>query len=275
MNYIGITFNAGENQIELLIAFLDASGYEGFQQNDNGLIAYIAETKFQKEVLDRILRNTGLPEISYTVNTIKEQNWNAIWEKNFQPVQVAEFCRIRAPFHSADKKVRFDIVIEPKMSFGTGHHETTQLMIECMQKMELKNKRVLDMGCGTGILAILASLMDASEVIGVDIDERACQNSLENAHRNNVNTIRFIKGDIDQVAHLKFEVILANIKRNVLLQHIRYYFAMLKKEGYLLLSGILNTDFDAIYKEISAYGYTLIQRKEINNWLALLFRQNN
>ncbi len=275
MNYIEIHFKVKPHQQEVLIAFLDIKGFEGFQVTKTGLTAYMTESLFNKKVLSDILNINALSGIKYHVNVIEEQNWNTIWESNFQPVYIDNFCYIRAPFHEPDTKVDYEIVIEPKMSFGTGHHETTRLMIEFMRDIPVKKKKVLDMGCGTGILSILAAKMDAALVTAVDIDKWAYSNATENARKNNIGSIQFIQGDIDAVRQNKYDVILANINRNILMLYIKHYARMLTTSGFLIISGILIQDLDYFLEKSSAEGLRLINKRDMENWLSLLFVQNN
>lgn len=247
MNYIQYTFTVSppEPGSDILIALLADMGFESFSASDTGFEAYVQE-ECDNEAEIRLLQFDDFT-VSYTRNLIPKTNWNEEWEKNFTPVYVDDLVCIRANFHTKSETAKYDIVITPKMSFGTGHHDTTWLMSKTMFTIDLKNKSVLDMGCGTGILAILARQMGASPVLGIDIDDWSIENSVENAEVNNTADISFRKGDASLLtATPTFDVILANINKNVLKKDMPVYYAALKQKGVLLLSGFFMADVEEL-----------------------------
>ena len=253
---------------DILIAELGEVGFESFVENEAGLLAYILKSDWKESLLDDlfVLQNADF-EIKWTNKEIEQQNWNEEWEKNFHPIVVGEKCMVRAPFHKAIE-VDYDIVIEPKMSFGTGHHETTHMMLQHILDNDFQGKSVLDMGCGTGVLAILAKKRGAGETEAIDIDEWCFLNTQENVERNDCSDIKAFQGDSSLLKDKKFDVILANINRNILLEDIPVYVDCLKKEGTLFLSGFYLEDLDAISSKCDAYGLEFEKNLEKNNWVA-------
>ena len=237
---------------EIVIALLSDYGFESFADTEKGFSAYIPEKNFDIATFEalEIFSNKEI-RITYALNKIPEQNWNAIWETNFEPVLIGSECYIRAPFHPVLAGIRYEIIIEPKMSFGTGHHETTHMMSVLLMEQNVCGKDVLDMGCGTAVLAILAKKMGASEVMAVDNDEWAFSNAIENIERNHVSEIRVMHGDAALIGAQQFDLILANINRNVLLSDIPAYASALKKGGTLLLSGFYESDVLQITKKLN------------------------
>ncbi len=275
MNYISYTFEiksktlAVQTAMEILIAELGAVGFESFTEKENGLIAYIQKKDWFEGVLDDIqLLQSDEVVITYDMEEIEPVNWNSEWEKNFEPIQVDGLVSIRAPFHE-DPHLKYDIVIEPKMSFGTGHHETTHLMIQHLMNIDLKGKSVLDMGCGTGILAIFAEMKGASKLDAIDIDSWCYENSMENVDRNKCKNISVYEGDASLLQDKKYDVIIANINRNILLQDIRVYAKILNKNGILLLSGFYTEDIPVIEKEAKNNHLKLVKKLARNNWAGL------
>ena len=210
--------------------------------------------------------------IQYTKNEVEQTNWNAEWEKNFKPIQVDDLVSIRAPFHE-NPHLKYDIVIVPKMSFGTGHHETTHMMVQHLLALDLENKKVLDMGCGTGILAIFAEMKGANPVDAIDIDAWCYENSLENIARNNCSHITVFEGDSALLIDKKYDVIIANINRNILLEDMNIYANCLHENGVLLLSGFYQEDISMIDAEVSKYNLKLESFIERNNWVALKYNK--
>ena len=271
--YIAYTFTVlpKEPATEILIAELGSIGFESFVENEKGVVAYIQEKDWNQNILDDIfVLNSEEFSISYQKETIRQTNWNREWEKNFNPIAVDGLVSIRAPFHE-NPKLKYDIVIEPKMSFGTGHHETTHMMIQHLLELDLKNKKVLDMGCGTGILAIFAEMKGAYEIDAIDIDNWCYQNSIENCERNNCKNIKVFEGDARLLVNKKYDLIIANINRNILLNDIKTYVKNLNEEGVLLLSGFYKEDISVIEDETSKYGLYLTKSLERNNWVALKY----
>jgi len=271
--YISYTFKVSpkEPATEILIAELGEVGFESFVENENGVEAFIQKTDWNSHVLDDIyVLNSKEFEISYEMQEIEQTNWNIEWEKNFNSIQVDGLVSIRAPFHE-NPNLKYDIVIEPKMSFGTGHHETTHMMVQHLLALDVAGKKVLDMGCGTGILAIFAEMKGAKPIDAIDIDNWCYQNSLENMERNNCKYIAVFEGDASLLKNKKYEVIIANINRNILLNDMHIYADCLNKKGVILLSGFYKEDIPVIDAEVSKYGLKLDKQIERNNWVALKY----
>lgn len=278
MEYIALhlTFcNAGEEEIGLLSAVLDELKYEGITECEDGVIAYIPKSLFDKDSLTAALDTYGdsLCIKEWETKIVEEQNWNQVWESNFDPVVIDERCVIRAPFHEAFDAYEHIITIEPKMAFGTGHHETTSLIVKEMLDMDWEGKKVLDMGCGTGILAILAHKLGAKEILGIDIDKWATDNTLENAKKNRAE-LEIRLGGVEQIPAMEFDVILANINRNILMDQVKAYSKALKPKGQLIISGILKTDVQDITNTFEQNGLAFIKEKEKGNWSMLAFLRN-
>jgi ribosomal protein L11 methyltransferase len=263
--------NPKEPATEILIAELAFAGFESFVENDSGLLAYIQQKDWNENLLDiiQILKSTDF-DISYRKNTIEQTNWNKEWETNFESIQVDEIVSIRAPFHK-NPYLKYDIVIEPKMSFGTGHHETTHMMLQHLIELNLENKKVLDMGCGTGILAIFSELKGARDIDAIDIDEWCYENSIENCQRNDCKNINVYQGDATLLVEKKYDIIIANINRNILLMDIKTYVNCLNEKGILLLSGFYEEDIPVIDAEARQYKLKLEKIIERNNWVALKY----
>jgi len=254
--------------VDILIAQLGYIGFESFVENETGFLAYIAEQDFTENILEEVqlFNNTDF-KISYSSKKIAQQNWNSEWEKNFQPIKVDNRCIVRAPFHEKEQ-VDYDIVIEPKMSFGTGHHETTHMMLQHILDSDFTGKSVLDMGCGTGILAIMAEMKGATAIDAIDIDNWCYLNSIENVTRNNCTKIKVFEGDSGMLVNKKYNVIIANINRNVLLKDMATYAACLKDEGLLFLSGFYTEDLVMITNTCKELGLKFEKNIEKNNWVA-------
>jgi len=273
--YIGYYFTVKPEQqpaTEILIAELGYAGFESFVETEEGVTAYIQKDEWNANILDdiQILKSEEF-DISYTFDEIEQTNWNEEWEKNFNPIVVDNACAVRAPFH--DKfDVAYDIIIEPKMSFGTGHHETTHMMIQHILKNDFKDKSVLDMGCGTGVLAILAEMRGATKLEAIDIDNWCYLNSLENVERNNCKNISVFEGEASLLKGKSFNSIIANINRNILLNDIKTYAGCLTENGSLFLSGFYQEDIPIIEAECEKYNLKLADQLERNNWVALHFK---
>lgn len=271
--YIGYTFKVEPFQpgTEILIAELGYAGFESFVETPDGVIAYIQVGDHSESILESIyILNSSEFEITYNFETIEQTNWNAEWEKNFNPIVVGDQCAIRAPFHDPFD-VKYDIIIEPKMSFGTGHHETTHMMIEHVLASDFTKKSVLDMGCGTGVLAILAMKKGASRVEAIDIDNWCYLNSLENISRNDCDQITVLEGDASLLEGKRFDVIIANINRNILLNDLSTYVACLNKNASLFLSGFYDSDFELVQESCENLGLKFETKRTRNNWVALKF----
>lgn len=271
MNYIAYHFQIDpkEEFTEILLAELSLYDFETFEETEQGLSAYIQEDLDKEDVVSKLnlLHNTEV-KITYQKEKVETINWNEKWEKNFPPIEVGSTCMVRAPFHEK-KEVEFDIVIEPKMSFGTGHHATTYQMIELILEEDWHNKKVLDMGCGTGVLGILSYLKGAKKVTYIDIDEWCIENTEENLVRNQVKG-KVILGGAEKI-DTNFDVILANINRNILLRDIATYASYLNKNGQIYFSGFYKVDLPIIKDEADKQGLTFVKNLEKEDWVAAKF----
>lgn len=256
----------------VLIAQLAEQGYESFVETDDGVLAYaqVSEINPEDPIRQTFLVNENKEvAFSWTSNIIKQQNWNAEWESQFDPVFVEDYLTILAPFH--DRSVAKGMLIEimPKMSFGTGHHQTTWMMTKALFEMQSIPEKVLDMGTGTGVLAIVAEKLGASDILAVDIEDWSVENTIENAERNNCMNIRSTCGDIDQVSDTDFDLILANINKNVLKAHLPSYAKALKKGGMLFLSGFFQSDVDEMVGVAKSSGFEKLRILNKDNWAAI------
>lgn len=257
---------------EILIAELGFAGFESFVETEDGVLAYIQKEEWRETLLDeiQILKSSEF-SIKHTQKEIAQVNWNEEWEKNFSPIVVDESCAVRATFH-APFRVPFEIVIEPKMSFGTGHHETTFMMLQFLLENDCEGKNVLDMGCGTAVLAILAKMKGASEVDAIDIDDWCVENSLENVERNKCESIKVNLGDASILSKEPiYDMVIANINRNILLADMGIYAGCLRKGGELYLSGFYLEDLPIISECCNRLGMQFVENKERNNWVAAKF----
>ena len=254
---------------DILIAELGYTGFESFVENEDGVSAYIQKQDWHEHILEQveILKSDNV-EISFTLEEIEQQNWNEEWETNFHPIVVDNLCTVRAPFHDKPN-TKFDLIIEPKMSFGTGHHETTHMMIQHLLRNDIKDKVVLDMGCGTAVLAILAEKLGAKKLDAIDIDNWCYLNSIENAERNNCTKINVFEGDASILGKQSYDVIIANINRNILLNDMSTYVSCLNPTGLMFLSGFYREDIPAIREKAEELGLLLVETIEKNNWVAL------
>ena len=271
--YIGYHFTIEPLELgsEILIAELGEKAFESFIETETGISAFVQKELWDTNILEdiQILSNPEF-KISYTFEEIEQVNWNEEWEKNFEPIDVDGKCHVRAPFHEKTN-AEFDIVIEPKMSFGTGHHETTHMMIQHLLETDLVGKKTLDMGCGTAILAILAEMKGAQPIDAIDIDNWCYLNSIENAERNNCKHISVYEGDASLLKGKKYDVIIANINRNILLNDMQQYVDCLNENGILFLSGFYTEDIPVISESCTTKGLTYVKQFERNNWVALKF----
>ncbi|MBR9845791.1 MAG: 50S ribosomal protein L11 methyltransferase [Algicola sp.] len=273
--YLGYYFKVNPLQpaVEILIAELGYAGFESFVETDEGVTAYIQKEEWHEAILEDIqILSSDEFEITFTSEEIEQTNWNAEWEKNFNPIIVDDACSVRAPFHEKPN-TKYDIIIEPKMSFGTGHHETTHMMIQHILKNDFTDKSVLDMGCGTGVLAILAEMKGAKPIDAIDYDNWCYLNSLENVERNHCNYITVIEGDAEVLPGKHYDIIIANINRNILLNDLKTYTATLNPGGILFLSGFYEDDLSIIEAECNKYGLKHVETLERNNWVALKFKK--
>lgn len=256
---------------DILIAELGEVQFESFVETEDGVQAYIKKEDWYPNILDdlQILSNP-LFHIDYDYLEIEQENWNATWESNFSPIQVGRQCIIRAPFHERPQ-VDYDIVIEPKMSFGTGHHETTYMMLQHILEHDFNGKSVLDMGSGTGVLAILAAMKGAAAIDAIDIDNWCYLNAKENIERNNCGHINVYEGTADLLVDQQYDIIMANINRNILLEDVPAYVKCLNKGGILFLSGFYKEDISQISERCGEVGLKFEKNLEKNNWVAVKY----
>ncbi|MGL6037283.1 MAG: 50S ribosomal protein L11 methyltransferase [Soonwooa sp.] len=273
-SYLEFTFKINPVQpwSEILMAELIGIGFDSFTEEHDGILAYIQEDLYKEENLKALnLLNSPDVETSYEYRQMPNINWNEEWEKNFTPINIDDKVLIRAEFHES-QNLPYEIIIQPKMSFGTGHHATTHLMIQQMYDMNFDGKKVLDMGCGTSVLAIFAKQRGAGETLAIDIDEWSVENSHENAERNKVD-LKIELGTAENLGKEKFDVILANINRNILISDIPTYVKNLNDNGELLLSGLCFFDVDDILEICKAENLTLVRQLQREEWVSLLLRK--
>ncbi len=256
---------------DILIAELGEVGFESFVENEEGVLAYIQQDDWNENILETVeILDNELFKVNFTLKEIEQENWNATWEKNFEAIQVADQCVVRAPFHEKPN-VQYDIVIEPKMSFGTGHHETTHMMLQFILENDFEGKSVLDMGSGTGVLAILAAMKNADHIDAIDIDNWCYLNAKENVERNNCGHISVYEGDSSLLGTQKYDIVLANINRNILLADIPVYAENLKENGTLFLSGFYEEDIPLISETCLKSGLKFEKNLQKNNWVAVKY----
>ncbi|GHU55980.1 ribosomal protein L11 methyltransferase [Bacteroidia bacterium] len=286
MNYYECIFNYNytsplEAEIinDVLAAELGEIGFESFGESAEGLQGYIPEKLYDAEALKEKLENFPLEGVSicFTASFIKDKDWNEEWEKNyFKPTTLGNDCIIHASFHTVEPGYTYDIVIDPKMAFGTGNHETTRLMLGEILRLDLEDKEVLDMGSGTAVLSILSAMKGAARVVAVDIDEWAYRNALENIRLNHTEDINVVLGGAEQIPALgQFDIVLANINRNILLRDIKHYAQCMKHEALLIMSGFYIEDLPAITGECIKNGIALLSANSENKWAALIMKQDN
>lgn len=274
MNYIEVKIKkpSSQDQADLMMAEMGNHGFESFVEEDAFMLAYIQQKDYSAEILLEVdaLRDVDPQDIQ--TNVIEDQNWNAVWESNYPPVFIADRCFIRAPFHDADPNAEFDLVLKPKMAFGTAHHETTAMMIELLLEEEVADKRILDMGCGTGVLAILAAIRGATNITAIDYDEWAYNNSVENAEVNGIDCIKVELGNAELLKDKNgFDLILANINKNILLNDMEAYGKVLKSSGKIIFSGFYTDDLEDIQNSAKQNGMNFVSNIGRNNWVAAVF----
>jgi ribosomal protein L11 methyltransferase len=268
MHHLQLTIVANDYQQEELIALLNDFNPSGYEQHEEILIAYFEQEGFNEKSIHPVLDG-----FDYRLGVVEEQNWNELWESNFQPVVVGDFCGIRAHFHAPIENVQHEVLITPKMSFGTGHHATTYMMIEQMKDLDFSNKEVFDFGTGTGILAILAEKLGASRVEAIDVDEWSIDNARENFDRNGCTKCTVALST--SIPEKAFDIILANINRNVLLHYASALAAASKPTAHLLLSGLMTEDETDITQEFNRQGFKLVKQSQRSNWISLLFAKGS
>ncbi|RZK80189.1 MAG: 50S ribosomal protein L11 methyltransferase [Pedobacter sp.] len=275
MQYIQVTFHFAQiedYQKDLLIDDLANIGYNTFDDTEDGFAAFIDYNSYSQEKLGEIVQQLEGVQSTYTITEIEGENWNKEWEKNFEPLVISDQCYVRATFHEPMPEYKYEIVIDPKMAFGTGHHQTTTMMMEFLLTADVKGKSVLDMGCGTGILAILAAKLGASDLVAIDNDEVCYQSTLENAALNNITNIEAMCGGKEAIPTAQFDTILANINRNILLDQIPVYAHVLKAGGEIFFSGFYESpDLDMIKEACSQVSMKYVQHKKIGDWVAAHF----
>jgi ribosomal protein L11 methyltransferase len=271
MYYTQLSVTCPPDASDILIAELSEAGFDTFQENENGFDAYAENEAYSKEAVEQIkTQYASLGGLTFTFNKIPKKNWNEEWEKNYEPIDVEGRCVIRAHFHQPKKSYPYEIIITPKMSFGTGHHQTTYLMIKNQMVIDHKNKRVMDAGCGTAILSVMASKLGASAVEAFDIDEWSVVNGEENKELNGTSNIRIQQGKISEVGLTgKFDIILANINKNVLLAEIKTYAGFLAPNGKLLVSGFYTHDIEDLKAEARKFNLEEVSRDERETWACL------
>ena len=271
--YLGYHFTVEPKDMgsEILVAELGELPFESFIESDFGVTAYIQKQFWNETILEEVqILNSPEFVISYTIEEIEQVNWNEEWEKNFEAIDVDGKCHVRAPFHPKTN-AEFDIIIEPKMSFGTGHHETTHMMIQHLLETDIVGMKTLDMGCGTAILAILAEMKGAKPIDAIDIDNWCYLNSIENAERNNCKNITVYEGDAAILKDKKYDLIIANINRNILLNDMQSYVDCLNPKGTILFSGFYTEDILFIDASCIEKGLTFVKKLERNNWVSLKY----
>jgi ribosomal protein L11 methyltransferase len=269
-SFIEVTIPVLEDHKDIITAELFDLGYEGFWDEGMILKAYIDASLFQHKLLYDKLGVYGM-ENSFSYSLMPDQNWNMEWEKHYDPILVDDTVFVRSPFHDAQVGVEYEVIIQPQMSFGTGHHETTQLMIEMMLTIDFKGKTVLDMGTGTGVLAFLSGFMGASDIVGIDYDQNSVDNAQENLKYNSVQHVSFLHGSFEAIPDRKFDVVLSNITKNInmgLLPHLANHTS---PSGYLILAGFLNFDIKEINQKTIDLGFKLIRNVSKGDWECLLY----
>ena len=273
MNYVEVQLTVSPDFADILTAELADLAYESFVETDEGLNAYVTEAQFDADALaELVAKYQPMTAIAYQVSSLEKRNWNAEWERDYEPIEVAGTVRVRASFHAVDPTFRYDLVINPKMSFGTGHHETTAMMMEQQLALDFTGKSVLDVGSGTGILAILAARMGASAALAFDIEEWAVENARENADLNDCPQVTVFLGtiaDVDPAS--RYDVVLANINRNVLLAEIPTYVSLLRPGGTLLVSGFYEHDAPDIRQKAVDVGLVPGTALSLRDWSSLAF----
>jgi ribosomal protein L11 methyltransferase len=280
MNYYALAIvpkEYTEERLEILTAVLGELPFDTFEETDKGLKAYIPEKDLTQDVDNELIALSTQFDFSFEKTFIPYQNWNSVWESNFQPIQVDDFVAVRADFHPNTEGVEFDLIVNPKMAFGTGHHETTYMMLQHMRSIDFKGKKVLDYGCGTGILAILAAKLGAVDLEAVDIEAPSFENTIENCAINNVDNVTAICGILDDVPSHDFDIILANINRNIIIDSLDELKSRLKTrenpsddERVLLISGFLKIDENTILQATNYAGFKHQKTLHRGNWLSML-----
>ncbi|MEQ9402227.1 MAG: 50S ribosomal protein L11 methyltransferase [Cyclobacteriaceae bacterium] len=267
MEFITIKVECSTEFSDILIAELFEIGFDSFQEFENGFEGSCDQTQFSQEALKSILKN--YPKANWSIMEQEKINWNEEWEKNYDPITVDDKCLVRATFHIPEKDYEYEIVVNPKMSFGTGHHATTYQMLAFQMRLDHLNKKVLDVGSGTGILAIMAAKRGATSITASDIDDWCIENSKENFSLNQIESINLFKGQIDVINERDFDIVIANINKNVLLDQMEAYASRLKNGGTLLLSGFYADDVDDLLNKARIFGLVKEEQTTRDNWALL------
>jgi len=275
MDYYNFHIKTEPENIEILLAFLSELDFDSFEEKEYGLDAFLAKNSFDQSFDNQLVSLQNKIPFTFEKELVENQNWNAIWESNFDSLNVDNFCSIRADFHEPISETEYEIIINPKMAFGTGHHETTFMMIQTMRHLDFNGKKVLDYGCGTGILAILASMLGAKEIDAVDIEIDSFENTIENAKNNNVLNINTIHGTIENINNSAYDIILANINRNVILDTLESLYKKLVKNGKLIVSGILKQDENLLLIKAGNCGFSTKNTIRRNNWICCHFEKSD
>jgi len=258
--------------VELLMAQMGELGFDSFEESEIGLNAYIKSSDFSQNILNEISCPLDGIDLGFETETIADQNWNKVWEENyFQPIVIGDKCIIHSTFHEVDQQCEFEIIVNPQMAFGTGHHETTSLMLLQILELDFTGLEVLDMGCGTAILGMLCSLKGAKSITGVDIDEWAYNNAKENISLNNITNMNVLLGGSEVVTDTHFDIVLANINLNILLDNIAAYASVLKAGGTIIFSGFYSHDVCTLDDAAARYGLKRISQKTDNNWASVAY----
>jgi len=278
MQYIKAIFkfkSIKEYQQDLLISDLADTGFDTFEDSENGFTAFVIKENFNEQDLIGLLANYAEDfTAEYFLEDVADENWNAEWEKNFNPLIIDDVCYVRATFHEPQPSYPYEIVIDPKMAFGTGHHQTTTMVMQYILAADVKDKDILDMGCGTGILAILAAKLGAKTLMAIDYDDICYESTLENAALNNVENLEALCGSKEVIPNEEYDIILANINRNILLDQIGRYAEVLKAEGKIFFSGFyLDPDLSMITAECAKYGIKYLDHKQNGDWVAAQFEK--
>ena len=276
MNYYELTFSTQtteDYQNDLLINALGEIGFDTFEEIESGFKAYIPETDFNEESVAEAIQPYGdMFAFSYDIKLIPQKNWNEVWESNFEPISIGDAVFVRATFHEPRPEFKYEIVIDPKMAFGTGHHQTTAMMLQLMLENDFTGRKVLDMGCGTGILAIMAAKLDAESVVAIDYDPVCFDSTIENAQLNHIDNIKALCGSKEAIPNEQYDIILANINRNILIDQMSRYAEALKPGGEIYFSGFYESpDLDIITEEAGKFGMKYIIHKKDKEWVAAKF----
>jgi len=266
MNYYKISIATSTQKQDLIIALLSELGYDAFEQEEFSLKTYKTENDFDETPLQQLAEQL---EFTYKTKLIPNQNWNVLWESNFQPIQINDFCAIRADFHPHFPHVEHEITVNPKMAFGTGHHETTYMMMEQMKQISFQGKKVLDFGCGTGILSILAEKLGANNILALDNDPLSFENTKENMAVNQSSKIKIQLGVLADLKDKGYDIILANINRSVILNTLAHLFQKIKAGGMILFSGILEVDENLLKRKVEQLGFAVLNTEHRGEWICL------